>query len=294
MDKIIRATAKDGMIRIIAAETTNIVSEAAKLHNLKPTGSALLGRMLTMATIMGATLKTEDNMLTLQVKGNGPAGTVLVTANGKNEVKGYMTNPDVDLPIRESDGKLDVGIAVGKNGNLTVIIDQGMKEPYISTSPLVSGEIAEDFAYYFTMSEQTPTAVNLGVLVNPDESINVSGGYLIQLMPGADELLGDLITYRIEEIPALTKLLTEGKSMKDVINMLFDDMDLNFFEDKEPVWKCNCSEEKVEKALISLGKEELQNIYNDGKTEVVNCHFCNKNYEFTNEKIRLLIDSATK
>lgn len=292
MDKIIRATAKDGMIRIIAAQTKDLVSEASEIHNLKPTGSALLGRLLTMGSIMGATLKNEKDMLTLQVKGDGPSLGALVTANGKGEVKGYVNNPEVDLPIRESDNKLDVGGAVGTNGNLTVIIDQGLKEPYVSSSPLVSGEIAQDFAYYFAVSEQTPTAVNLGVLVNPDGSIRASGGYLVQLMPGADPLLGDLITYRIEEIPALTTLLDEGKTMTDVINMLFDDMDLVFYEETTPKYQCNCSREKIEKALISLGKEELTNIYDDNKTETVNCHFCNKNYDFTPEDIKKLIDNA--
>ena len=292
MDRLIRATAKDGMIRIIAADTTKLVREASLIHDLKPVGSALLGRMLTMGSIMGATLKSEENMLTLQMKGDGPSNGVLITANGKGEVKGYINNPEVDLPIRESDGKLDVGAAVGKEGALTVIIDQGLKDPYVSSSPLVSGEVAEDFAYYFAVSEQTPTAVNLGVLIDSDELVKVAAGYFIQLMPGADPLLGDLITYRLEEVPPLTTSLSEGKNIKDVINLLLDDMDIIYYDEKEPIWKCNCSREKIEKALISIGKSDLEEIYKEGKNETVNCHFCNTKYVFTPEDIKNLVDSA--
>lgn len=208
-DKLIRAIAKDGMIRIFATETTELVDEASKIHDCTPTAAAALGRMLTAGTMMGAMLKSDKEVVTLQINGGGMAKGVTVTAYSDCSVKGYIGNPHVDLPLNTENGKLNVGEAIGKNGGLTVIKDLGLKDPYVGQVPIYSGEIAEDLAYYFTASEQIPSAVALGVLVDRDHSIKKAGGFIIQLLPGADELLGDLLTYRLDEIPSLTTMLSE-------------------------------------------------------------------------------------
>lgn len=288
-DKLIRATAKDGMIRIIAAETTTLVNEAVKIHKCTPTASAALGRMLTAGTMMGSMLKSEKEVITLQINGGGEAKGITVTAYSDCSVKGYIGNPDIDLPLNETNGKLNVGEAVGKNGILTVIKDLGLKDPYVGQVPIYSGEIAEDLAYYFTVSEQVPSAVALGVLVDKDLTIKVAGGFIIQLLPGADELLGDLITYRLEEIPSVTTMLSEGKSIEEIIEYIFEGMDLKINEEEIPTYKCDCSREKVEKAFISIGYKDLKEIYDEGKEEELKCHFCNKAYRFTNDDIGNLL-----
>ncbi|MGL4739246.1 MAG: Hsp33 family molecular chaperone HslO [Sarcina sp.] len=286
MDKLIRATAKDGMIRIIGAQTTALVDKASKVHECTPTAAAALGRMLTAGVLIGSTLKSEKEVVTLQMNGGGEAKGLTVTAYSDCRVKGFIGNPNVNLPLNVANGKLNVGAAIGKDGILTVIKDQGLKDPYVGQVPIYSGEIAEDIAYYYTVSEQTPSAVALGVLVDTDLSIKAAGGFIIQLMPGADELLGDLLTYRLEETPPVTTLLSEGKSMKEIIEYIFDGMDLKVFDDSiEPRFECDCSREKVEKALIAIGKKDLQEIYDEGKSEELKCHFCNSSYVFTHEEI---------
>lgn len=286
MDRLIRATAKDGMVRIIAAQTTSLVNEATKTHGCTPTAAAALGRMLTAGVLMGSTLKSEKEVLTLQINGGGDAKGVTVTAYSDCRVKGFIGNPNVNLPLNIANGKLNVGEAIGKDGMLSVIKDEGMRDPYVGQVPIYSGEIAEDIAYYYTVSEQVPSAVALGVLVDTDLSIKAAGGYIIQMMPGADEMLGDLITYRLEETPSVTTLLSEGKSMKEIIEYIFDGMDLKIYdEDIEPKFSCDCSREKVEKALIAIGKNDLQEIYDEGKSEELKCHFCNTSYVFTHEEI---------
>lgn len=291
-DKIIRAVAKDGMVRIIAGTTTNLVEDARVIHECTPVASAALGRMLTAGALLGATLKSENEVMTLRINGGGDAEGVVVTAYEGAKVKGYIGNPYGDLPLN-ANGKLDVGGYVGKNGTLMVIKDLGMKDPYVGQVPIHSGEIAEDLAYYFTVSEQTPSAVSLGVLVDKDYSIKVAGGFIIQMLPGADEFLADIITYRLEEIPSLTTMLDEGKSMDDILEYIFGDMDLKILEEVTPEFYCNCSREKVEKALISIGEKDLREIYEDGKEEEVVCHFCNRKYKFTNEDIKDLLEKAT-
>lgn len=288
MDKLIKATAKDGMVRIIAADTKELVQEALDIHNLSNVGIALLGRMLTGTLMMGSMLKNKDDRLTVSVKGDGPAGSCLVTAGRDLKVKGYVGDPMVDLPLKEN-GKLDVSGTIMPNASMTVIMDMGLKEPYVSTVPLMSGEIAEDFAYYYTVSEQTPSAVALGVLIGKDARIEASGGFIIQMMPGHDELLADLITYRVEELKPLTTLLSEGNSIKDIINMLFDDMDLKFSEEGTPKYECDCSRDRVERALVSIGADDLAAIAEEGKDEELHCHFCNKKYVFTSDDIRELL-----
>lgn len=291
MDKIVRATAKDGMIRIIAGITTEMVQEASSIHNCTPTASAALGRMVTAGALMGAMLKSEYESLSLKINGGGDAKGVTVSARANGIVKGFIGNPNVNLPLNVANGKLNVGEAIGKNGSLVVIKDLGLKDPYIGQVPIYSGEIAEDLAYYFTVSEQTPSAVALGVLVDRDLSIKASGGFIIQMMPGADPMLADLVTYRMEELPPITSMINEKGSVEAILEYIFDGMDLKIGDSLVPEYRCDCSREKVERALISIGKKDLTDIYNDGKSEEIVCHFCNKKYEFTHEQIAELLEN---
>ncbi|MFA9398309.1 MAG: Hsp33 family molecular chaperone HslO [Clostridiaceae bacterium] len=287
MDKIVYATAHNKEIRIIATIDTELVSEAQNTHKTLPVASASLGRLLTAGALMGAMLKSEKESLTIKIDGRGPLRSALVTAHATDDgisVKGYVGNPKLDLPLKEN-GKLDVGSAIGIDGEVMIIKDLGLKEPYIGKTPIVTGEIGDDLAYYFTTSEQTPSAVGLGVLVNPDLSIKASGGFIIQMLPGADPLVADIISYRLEEIKSITEFISEGYSIYDILNEIFGDMDLEILEEKEVSYKCDCSRERVEKALISIGKNDLNEIYEDGKEEELVCHFCNKKYKFTNEDI---------
>lgn len=287
-DRLIRATAKNGEVRIYGAITTELVNEAVKIHNCSATAAAALGRMLTAGTLMGSMLKSEDETLTLQIAGGGEAKGVVVTAYSDATVKGYIGNPEVDLPAN-SIGKLDVGGAIGRNGNLLVIRDMGLKEPYVGQVPIYTGEIGDDLAYYFTTSEQTPSAVGLGVLVNPDLSVSSSGGFIIQMMPGASELVADLISYRLEEIPSITELIEKEMTIDNILEYIFEDMNLNILDSIEPKFKCDCSRERVEKALISIGRKDLEEIYFEGKEEEIKCHFCNSAYKFTSKDIGELL-----
>jgi len=289
-DKIIKAMAKDGMVRIIAGITTNLVNEGSKIHECTPVAAAGFGRMLTAGALIGTTLKSEKEVTTLKINGNGEINGITVTAHNDASVKGFIGNPYIDRQLNEK-GKLDVGGAIGKDGILYVIKDLGLKDPYIGQVPIQTGEIAEDFAYYFTVSEQTPSAVSLGVLVDKDLSIKAAGGFIVQMMPGADELLADVITYRLEEIPPITTLISEGKTIEEILEYIFDGMDLKILDSIKPEYKCDCSKERVEKALISIGKETLQEIYDDEKTEEIVCNFCNKKYEFTNKEIGELLNN---
>ena len=289
-DKIIIATAKDGMVRIIAGITTNLVNEGSRIHECTPVAAAGFGRMLTAGALIGTTLKSEKEVITLKINGNGEAKGITVTAHSDASVKGFIGNPYIDRQLNEK-GKLDVGGAIGTDGMLYVIKDLGLKDPYVGQVPIQTGEIAEDFAYYFTVSEQTPSAVSLGVLVDKDLSIKAAGGFIVQMMPGADELLADVITYRLEEIPPITTLISEGKTIEEVVEYIFDGMDLKILDSIKPEYKCDCSRERVEKALISVGKETLKEIYDDEKTEEIVCNFCNKKYEFTNKEIGELLNN---
>ncbi|MBP1889684.1 molecular chaperone Hsp33 [Clostridium moniliforme] len=292
-DKIIRGTAKNGMIRFIGGITTNLVNEGTKLHNCTPVASAALGRMLTACSLMGVQLKSDKEAITLKIDGGGELKGVTVTGHSDGSVKGFIGNPNVDLPLKEN-GKLDVSTAVGTNGLLYVIKDMGLKDPYVGQVPIYTGEIAEDLAYYFTVSEQTPSAVALGVLVDKDLSIKAAGGFIIQMMPDADELLADLITYRLQDMKPVTTLIDEGKTIEDIIEEVFEDMDPKILENIEPTYKCDCSMERIEKALISIGEKDLKEIYEDRKDEEIVCHFCNKKYKVTHEKIGELIEKCNK
>ena len=291
MDKLIRATAKEGQVRIVAAITTDLVNEGVAMHLCAPTAAAAFGRMLTAGTLMGTMLKSKQDSLTIQIDGGGEARGIVVTAHADSSVKGYIGNANVDLPANKQ-GKLDVGGAVGTDGYLRVIRDLGLKEPYIGQVPIRTGEIGDDLAYYFTVSEQTPSAVGLGVLVDTDMSIKASGGFIIQMMPGADEFLADIITYRLEEIPSITELIEKGMNIGEILEFIFEDMELKIHEEIRPMYKCDCCRERVERALISIGRKDLEELYNDGKTEELKCHFCNKTYEFNHDDIGKLLKEA--
>lgn len=288
-DKIIRGTAKDGMVRFIGGITTNLVNEGIKIHDCTPTSAAALGRMLTGCALMGVQLKGEKEALTLKIDGGGPAGSVTVTGHADGSVKGFIGNPHVDIPLKPN-GKLDVSGALGVKGMLYVIKDMGLKDPYVGQVPIFTGEIAEDLAYYFTVSEQTPSAVSLGVLVDTDYSIKAAGGFIIQMMPDADELLADIITYRLQELPPITTLISEGKSIEEIIELVFQDMDPKISnEEVEPAYRCDCSRERIEKVLLSIGEKDLKEIYDEEKEEEIVCHFCGTKYKFSHDDIGKLI-----
>lgn len=287
-DYLIRGIDKEGTIRFFAATTTNLVERARQLHNTSPTATAALGRALTAATILGVTLKNEDDKLTFKIKGDGPIGNIVTVANNRGEVKGYVGNPYADLPGR-SDGKLDVAGLVGKNGYLMIIKDMGLKEPYIGYTNLVSGEIAEDLANYFYASEQQPTAISLGVLVDTDISARAAGGYMIQLLPGVRDEYIDRIEEIIKNAKPISTLVDEGLSAEGILKELFGEFQVEILDRIPLKFSCDCSREKTRKVLISLGKEELSRIIEeDGKAEVV-CHFCNKKYNFTREELMELL-----
>lgn len=291
-DYMVRATAGDAQIRAFACTTKNLVEEARKAHNTSPVMSAALGRLLTAGTMMGSMLKGEKDLLTLQIKGDGPGGGVTVTADGNGNVKGYVDVPDVILPANAR-GKLDVGGAMGK-GYLQVIKDLGLKEPYVGKTELQTGEIAEDLTYYFAASEQIPSGVGLGVLMERDNTVKQAGGFIIQLMPFASEEVISRLEENLSKVAAVTQLLEAGNTPEQMLEILLEGFDIEF-TDKMPVqFFCNCTKSRVEKALISVGKKELKNIIDDGEAIEVNCHFCNKNYEFTVDELKAMYKKAVR
>lgn len=290
-DYILRATAADGLIRAFAATTKNTVQTARSLHNTTPVASAALGRLLTAGAMMGTMLKGEKDLVTLQIKGDGPIEGLLVTADSKGRVKGYPFNPNVDIPPK-SPVKLDVGGAVGK-GYLTVIKDLGLKEPYVGKTELVSGEIAEDLTYYYAKSEQIPTAIALGVLVNTDTSIKAAGGFIIQLMPGATLEVATMLEERITHLKYITELLDRGETPETILDAVLGDMDLEIIDKMPTEFYCDCSRERVEKALISIGEKDLRTILEEDKKAEISCHFCNKVYNFDEADLKKLLDEAT-
>ena len=287
-DKIIKALAHNGKISITCANTTNLVEEARKIHDLSPVATAAFGRLLTIASIMGNEMKNQNDKMTIQIKGNGPIGTMLVTANNIPQVKGYVGDAHVDLPLNEF-GKLDVGEAVGHEGFINVIKDIGLKEPYIGVSPLVSGEIAEDFANYFANSEQRQSAVALGVLVDRN-GVKSAGGYLITPMPDATEEEISKVEQAIFKAGAMSKMLDENLSLEEIAKKVTGDENIEILEDNiTPEYKCDCSKEHMKDALISIGKKDLEEILKeDGKAELI-CQFCNKKYTFTKEELEEMI-----
>lgn len=293
MDNLIHATAHDGFVRIIAAETTDLVNEAIQQHNTMPTASAAFGRMLTAGSLMGSMMKNPQDTITVQINGGGISGGVLVTGKSDGRVKGYIVNPDADLPQNDA-GKLNVSGIIGLDGKLTVIMDMGMREPYVSSVPIYTGEIAEDLAYFYTVSEQTPSAVALGVLIETDGSVKKSGGFIIQMLPGAHEMIADILMFRLQEIPSLTTMLCDGNTIREVLEYIFEDMGLKILEEKVPKLYCDCSQERVAKALLTIGEKDLQELYDDNKTEELICHFCNTKYHFEHEDLGALLEEIRK
>lgn len=287
-DYIVRAMAAGGQIRAFAATTKDLVEHARQIHNTSPVATAGLGRMLTAASMMGATLKNSSDVLTLIAKGDGPLGGITVTADSASNVKGYVNNPSFVNPPNFF-GKFDVGGAIG-NGTLTVIKDIGLKEPYSGQVALITGEIAEDLTYYFATSEQVPTSVALGVLMNKNNTVKQAGGFIIQLMPFASDEVIDTLEAKIKEITSITSLLDSGMSPEDILSQILGDMDLEITDTIPTAYHCNCSKERVTKAIISIGKKEITDMINEGKDIEVNCHFCNKNYIFTPEDLKKLIN----
>ena len=286
-DYIVRATAANNKIRAFAVNSREMVEEARQAHNTTPVASAALGRLLTAGSMMGAMLKGEKDILTLQVKGSGPIGGITVTADEKANVKGYVNNAQVDLPLN-SKGKLDVAEAVGL-GIMNIIKDIGLKDPYVGQTHLVTSEIAEDLTYYFANSEQTPSSVALGVLVDKDYSIKQAGGFIIQLLPDADEEVIDKLEKAIQNMESMTTLLDQGKTPEDILEILLGDMELKILEKVPTKFQCDCTRERVEKALISVGRKDIEEMIEEGEDIELNCHFCSSKYIFTPEDLKKLI-----
>ncbi len=288
-DKIISCLAHGGKVNVRCISSTNMVEEARKLHDLSPTATAALGRLITITSLLGKEMKGEKGTITTQVKGNGPIGSMTVVADNHGNVKGYVSNPFVDVPLNPENGKLNVGEAVGKSGMIYIIKDIGLKEPYVGMTPIVSGEIAEDFTNYFAKSEQTPTVVALGVLVDKN-GVRAAGGYLITLMPDATEEDIVKIEEALKKADSISKMLDDGKELIDIAEIVTGDQNLMYFEDDYvPHYECNCSKEKMEKNLITIGKDELKDILEkDEKAELV-CHFCNKKYVFEKNELEEII-----
>ena len=287
-DHIIRATAAEGQIRAFAALTTGLVQEAHAVHGTSGVASAALGRTLTAAAMMSRMFKNEKDVLTLQIKGDGPLGGIIAVSDSRSNVRGYVYHPQVYLPLNAV-GKFDVAAAVGKNGYLNVIKDLGLKEPYVGYVDLVSGEIGEDLAYYYAYSEQVPTIVSLGVLVGPDENVVNAGGYIIQLMPGADESLVEYLEEKVILADSITYMLSEGIDPSGVLEKLLGEKGLEITEKTPCSYQCNCSRDRMERNLISLGAKELLEMAEEQHGAELQCHFCNKRYHFTEEELKELI-----
>ncbi|UWG99150.1 Hsp33 family molecular chaperone HslO [Dehalobacter sp. DCM] len=290
MDYLVKAFGFDGQVRAYAAVTTATVGEAERRHHTWPTASAALGRTLTAALLLGATLKSEEN-LTVKIEGNGPLGVILADANAKGEVRGYVTNPQTHLDLTAS-GKLDVGGAVGSEGMLTVTKDLGMRDYFSGQVPLVSGEIGDDFTYYLVKSEQIPSSVGVGVLVAPDNSIQAAGGFMIQLMPGTSEETIAEIEAHLKTIIPVSQMIRQGMTPEDMLAEVLGKNTVNILEKMPVQFKCRCSKEKITGALVSLGNDEIEDIIaTDGKAEA-QCHFCNEIYQFSLEELETMRDSV--
>ena len=287
-DYLVRGMSMDGFVKVVAITSTELVRRGAQIHKTTPNATAAFGRALTAASMMGNMQKADNGSMTLQIKGDGPIGTVVCVSDSTGNVRGYVYEPNVPL-VEKHPGKLDVGATVGRNGTLTVIRDLQMKEPYVGSIELVSGEIGDDVTAYFVQSEQTPTACALGVLVDRDQTVKVAGGYLLQLLPGAPEEVIDKLEAGIQRAGAVTKMLEQGMTPEDILGQVCGDLGVVFMETTEVTYKCYCDRDRVVAALISLGKEELTEIMNDGKPFPVECQFCDTAYSFTPEDIAELL-----
>lgn len=287
MSNLVRCIDPSGQLTCMAADTTAMVREARRIHQTSNVCTAALGRLLTAASFMGITLKGADHSVTLRMAGDGQAGSVIAVSDAKGNTRGYVMNPDVRVP-NKSERKLDVGGAVGHNGTLSVIKDLGLKDPYVGQVPLVSGEVAEDVTGYYAISEQTPTVLSLGVLCTPDtEEVIVAGGFIIQLLPTATEETITKVEEGLKGLPAVTTMLTDGLTPLEILQKALPNFELEVLEEADTGYECNCSRARVEKALISLGPEELLDMAKDETTEV-GCQFCDKKYHFTSEELRKL------
>ena len=286
-DYIIRAIAANDQIRAFGAVTTETVETARQDHNTSPVATAALGRLLTAGAMMGTMMKGDKDILTLQIKAGGPLEGITVTADSKGRVKGYVGNPDVCIPAN-SKGKLDVAGAVGI-GFMNVIKDMGLKEPYVGQVALQTSEIAEDLTYYFATSEQVPSAVGLGVLMNKDNTVRQAGGFIVQLMPFAEESTIAKLEENVQKITSVTNLLEEGHTPESLLEKVLEGVDVEINDTMPTQFHCNCCRERVEKALISIGRKELNEMIQEGKDIEMNCHFCNKNYEFTVEELKEIL-----
>lgn len=284
-DYLVQGMAFNNEVRFFAAYSSKIVEDARKIHDTTPVCTAALGRTLTAGAMMGAMLKNDSDLLTIRFNGDGPAKSVTVTADSKSNVKGIISNPHVELPVRESDNHMDVGRAIG-HGTLSVIRDTGLKDPYVGQTQIVSGEIAEDLTYYFANSEQIPTVIGLGVLVEKDWSVKHAGGFIIQLLPFASEETISAIEDALSKFKSVTDYLNDGEIPEMIMERLLKDI---VIEDKRPIqYKCNCDRKRVTKALISLGHKELQSMIADGEPVNLHCDFCGKDYEFSIDELKLI------
>ncbi|HIS56466.1 MAG: Hsp33 family molecular chaperone HslO [Lachnospiraceae bacterium] len=291
-DYMIRATAAEGQIRAFAATTKDLVEYARAAHNTSPVATAALGRLLTAGTMMGPMMKGEQDLLTLKIQGDGPIQGITVTADSMGNVKGYVGNPEVMLPPNAK-GKLDVAGAVGI-GVLSVIKDIGLKEPYVGQTILVSGEIAEDLTYYYATSEQTPSCVALGVLINKTNTVRQAGGFILQLMPGASEEVVSALETKIASLAPVTSMLDQGMNPEAILQDILGDMGLEIMDQIPVQFHCNCSKERVSRALASIDPKDIQEMIEDGKPIEVNCHFCNKNYTFSPEELQEMLEQKTR
>ncbi|NLJ96495.1 MAG: Hsp33 family molecular chaperone HslO [Clostridiales bacterium] len=291
-DYIVRASAADNQIRAFAATTRDMVEHARQIHNTSPIATAALGRLLTAGAMMGIMMKGEKDILTLQIKGLGPMKGLTVTATSRGTVKGYVNNPEVMLPPSPI-GKLDVGGALGE-GFLSVIKDLGLKEPYVGQIDLVSGEIAEDLTYYFATSEQVPSSVALGVLMNKDNTVKRAGGFIIQLMPFASEDVISKLEENIGKLDGVTSLLDKDMTPEMILEHILGDCDLEILDKTPTAYECNCSRKRVEKAVISIGKKDIKEMIDDNEPIEVNCHFCNEHYLFSVEELKEMLKKASK
>ncbi|MGB7605007.1 MAG: Hsp33 family molecular chaperone HslO [Lutisporaceae bacterium] len=290
-DYLIRGTSEDGAVRFFACITTNLVEEARRIHDCYPVAAAALGRMLTVGSMMGTMLKSDKDILTIQINGKGPAGGVVTVSDNSGNVRGYINNPHVKTMLKPN-GKLDVGAAIGYNGNLTVIKDQGLKEPYVGQIPIVSGEIGDDFTVYFANSEQTPTSVGLGVMVEPQGQVIAAGGFIVQIMPEAEEETIEKLENNLINIKSITEMVSSGMEVEELIENVLKGISFKVNEKIEIGYVCNCSKERIEKALISLGETELLDIIETDEKAEISCHFCSNKYHFNKEDLKTLLEQA--
>ena len=290
-DYIVRATAAEGQVRAFAATTKELVETAREHHNTSPVATAALGRLLTAGAMMGSMMKNDTDMLTIQIKCSGDIEGLTVTADSQGNVKGYAFNPDVMLPAKN--GKLDVGGALGQ-GVMTIIKDMGLKEPYSGQTILQTGEIAEDLTYYFATSEQVPSSVGLGVLMNKDNTVKCAGGFIVQVMPFIEDEVLNKLEANIQKIQSVTSMLDNGHTPEQMLEQVLDGLNVEFTDTMDTQFKCNCSHERIEKAIISIGKKDIQEMIDDGKEVEVKCHFCNTAYTFSVEELKQILKQAKR